>query len=445
MNLKEFFYQKKKNNMLHIPSHLLKYESKIQQLLIKSSKKVEEANPFPFKYMNEYYDTLSKYVNEVFKMIIYGIALELKVNPKDLKKSIRISIGDLIKVSTDDGFVEENYSLLKTFFDKYKNKYSYFDKWMKTFNLNRGKKLEPLKFKNKFVYNPVTKKPLTNQEWDNITNDIVDFLGDKLNGANEEMFVRAGLMGKIAQKIEDEGIPLKKQKQMTYDYIAKQYGKIPQTLEEAVKKYKLNDEEKYAIEYAKQRAAEYLSIKDGKLKNKIISSVRNTIVEGMREGLNAQQMTQRLFWADPSDKLGKQFTENTIEAWNRDWRRIAVTSIKEAQANGYLMAQKAKAPTEKVYVVYSGSNNPKEGNSEPCNKFIGKIYLLVDEPRNDDRIKDSYASHCTWIGKNTIGMKKNVQWGAIPQHPSCRHYWEKIDPTIMKWDDESGGIVYKED
>ena len=177
--------------MLVIPQHLIGKEDIIQNLLIKAQQKTEEYKYSDYKFENEYYEALFEYVDEVMKKIGEGISLELDVEP--LQKSRKVPVQDLIKISNGD---DDMCLLHKSLFTKLKKKYTYYKDFLKRFNFNKGKKLEPIKFKNKIKYNPITKKPLKKKEWNNLTNDIVEFLGDKIGTVEEEVVVRGAVYGK---------------------------------------------------------------------------------------------------------------------------------------------------------------------------------------------------------------------------------------------------------
>lgn len=391
----------------------------IKSLLLKATSKLDKYDFSEFKFVREYQSAVIRYIEDVIKAIGIGLALKLDVNPENLlKKSFKIKIDDLIKISNDEKI--ENEYFYKNLFDELRKKFESAKPYIKKFNFNKGKPLEPIQFKGKIIYNPETKRPLNNEEWTQITNDISGFLKDKMSFVEDDMIVQAALFGKLMQKMEAEGLNLDQQKDFTYNQIEERYGVIPQDDESIMRKFGMSRQEVKSIEYAKQHAAEYLSIKDGSLKKKIVDMVRKQIVGGLEDGISAQEMIQRLFWVDPSDMLGKRFSEDTIDAINRDWRRIALTELNTAMNNGYLAATREEAKKgEDIYFVFSGSYNPKEKPNEACNKWLGKVAKLVDEPMSSDIIKDKYTKYAIWQGKNNIGRTSKNQWMCIPVHPHC--------------------------
>jgi len=426
---------------LKLSENLIKSEFEVNELLIKATDELAKYDISEFAWVREYSEALIRYVEEVLKSIAIGLALKLDVDPTHMQKSIKIEKDTLLKIS--NGEEVNNILFYKSLFSRLRDKFKTSLNFFKKFGFNKGKPLEPIKFKGKITYNPETKEPLTETDWTQMSNDIVDFLDDKIGNVEEEMVVRAGLFGKLLQKLEKDGVPANQRKSMSYNEIEDRYGQIPNEPEQIKTKFEFSDFENKTLQYAQQHAAEHLSIRDGSLKNKIIGMVRKQITEGLQEGLSAGEMTQRLFWIDPSDELGKQFSKQTIEAINRDWRRICVTEISYAMSNGYLASVRDENKGKKTYFVYSGNYFPGEKPNEWCNKWLGTIVLLVDTPLSDDRIDDEYAQYAIWIGKNNVGRGVNDQWICIPTHPWCTHWYQVINPAVQEFDTGINKIVYK--
>lgn len=434
--------------MIKIPKHLIRYEDNVQSLLIKAAKSIEDYNISEYKYFNEYSEALIKYVETVFKQIAVSIALELDVDPTELKKSVKVSLFTLNKIISGDN---DQILLHKSLFTKLKTKYKFLSEWMKQFKFNKGQALQPFKFKNKIKYNPETGAPLTNREWKSITNDIVKFLGKSIGSVEEEMVVRASLMGKLTKQMEKEGLTEKKIQSMSYNQLQKKYGILPSTVQGAKDKYGLSLQESNAIKWARNNAANYISPNvDSKLKTKIVSSIRDTITKGLKDKLTPTQMVSELYWVDPTKKgkeKEKQKYTNANE-WGLDFRRQALTEMKMANSNAYLLASRKEEKKKDLYFVFSGPVNPKEPPDEICNKYIGKIFKWSDVPLDDEIVNkkdDPFADYYIWPGKDNIGRKGNNVWGCIPMHPHCVHYWLKTDPQVMEWDPSIGKLVFRED
>ena len=159
---------------------------------------------------------LTKYQNYVKLDSIFQ-ALKLNVDPTNIHKSFKVSLHTLQKAANGETDLSRDPLFLKSLFSRLKDKFTITKDWFKKFGFNKGKPLEPLQIKGKLTYNPETGKPLTNDEWKNLTDQIVDFLGDKIGNIEEEAMVRAGLFGKLMQKMEEEGIRVDDQKKTSYD------------------------------------------------------------------------------------------------------------------------------------------------------------------------------------------------------------------------------------
>ena len=298
--------------MINIPKHLLQYENKIQELIFKSIKKIDEYDISDFKFEEEYLLHLIKYVEEVFKKIVEGLSIEFQ-----LKKSVKISIENLIKVSKGD---EDLCLIYKSLFDKLSGKKRFKKDWMKKFNWNNGKPLDVLRFGKRIKYNPETKRPLTVGEWKKIEDDIVKFLKDKIGTIDEEMIVRGTLFGKLISSMEREGLTIDKIKNMSYSDLEDKYGdKLPQTKDELkIKK----DEQKKAIDWSIASAANYVGMRlNSKLRSDIVTGAREVITEAMRDELTPEQLASELYWYEPGKKEGKKKYTNPNK-WGLNFRRI---------------------------------------------------------------------------------------------------------------------------
>jgi hypothetical protein len=431
---------------VNIPSNLIKNETQIQALLIKSEQRLKSTKYSDYKFVNEYSEALADYFDEVTKGIINGLSLSVGVNPNNLKKSLEIPINDLIRIDRLD---IEDRMFYKSLFSKMKKGFTKIKQSFKKFMINRGKPVAPLNFNNMFKYSPEEKNLLTNEEWDDISDGIVDYLDDYISGPADEMAVRASLFGKLISAMKEEGMTQEEVENMSWSQIEKKFGKLPTTKTEAQKKFELKQNEVEAIGFAQRSAGEYLSVNDSDLKNKIVNTTRNVIEEGLRENKTSSQMVSELYHTSKKEKReSAKVKDFGYSEWNRDFKRIIQTETSEALNSGFMIAEKNRNEKEgikKTYMVYAGAYNPDEKPDEPCNIWIGEIVLVVDTPMDDDRINDKYAKYAVWPGKNNVGRKKANWWIAIPSHPFCRHYYENLNPAEQEWDKEYGGVVYKED
>ena len=414
----------------------------IVELLLKATEEIEKYEFSDLKWIKEYQIALIEYLEDVFKAVADGLALKFEIDPTTIQKSFKVPYDILIKAA--NGEEVEDALFYKSIFDELKKKYGKKASTYKKFGFNGGASLQPAQIKGRVTYSPDTKKWLTKEEWNNLTDSVTDFLSDHLKDTEDKLIVRAGLFGLLAKKMEDEGVPFSKVKGMSYDDIEKRFGKLDdKKVKDEVSK---NKQLEHAIEFSKRHAGEYLSIQDGSIKTKIVNIVRNQVTGGLQDGLNVRQLVSRLYKIQPSDELGKRLSQDTVDAASRDWRRVAITEFNMAMNNGYLAAHKDGAKkNEKLYFVYAGRFSPTEKPNESCNKFLGKICLLVDNPRGSDKPKkgEDDCDYVIWEGKTNVGRTKKNQWICIPTHPHCTHRWQRFYPDFQQWNPEINKIEYK--
>lgn len=413
-----------------------------QDILQKALKNLDDYEFSSFQFERDWQLAYIKYIEEIIDSIIKGLSLNLEVNPSLVNKSFQIPTLTLLKTSNED--ISEESLFYKSLWQKLRKKYTKAVSYFKKFNFNKGKPLEPMKIDEKIIYNPETKKDLTNKEWNSIEDGIVDFLSDTLDSPEDEVAIRAGLFGLLKKKMDDERISVKEQKKKTYDELSKKYPEV-KSLDESYKTISKEKKTKASVDYAKKHAAEYLAIKDGNLKKDIVSMIRKQITGGLEDGISSQEMISRIYHIDPKDELGKRFTQETVPALQRDLRRIVLTEMSTASNNGYLEANKDGAEKgQKLYFVFSGQINPKEKPHEPCNIWIGKIGLMVDKPPGDDSTDDKFADFLIWPGKTNVGRSKKEWWFTIPVHAHCTHYWERINPEFQQYNEDINKIEFKD-
>jgi hypothetical protein len=410
--------------------------------MFKAEAQIGDREMHPFRWVREYQEALIAHVEETVRAVAIGLAIKLGVDPNLLKKSVDVDLDVLKSAAAGESLGDPDDLMLKSILSRLKSKYKDALTRFKKFNINNNKPLAPMEIDGKITYNPKTGKPLTAGEWDTITNSVVDFLDTHIGGLEEETVVRAGLFGLLAKKMEDDGIGLDDSRRMSWDDVSAKY-RVPETLKEARQEYGAGKAFTNAIAYAQAHAAKDLAIDDGTLKNKVVGMVRANITAGLQEGLSPQQMAQRLFWIDPSDEVGRQFDDKTVDAINRDWRRVAITETAAAFSNGYTAAVAESRPGKASYFIYGGRVNPDEGGNEPCNKFIGVVVRYYDKPLADDVIDDPHARYAIWPGKNNVGRRKGEQWICIPTHPHCKHFWLSFDPETQEWDPEVNKVIFK--
>jgi len=462
----------------------------MEKLLIKAQKKLDKVEFSEYAFVREYQKNVVAFYQNVIEMIFYGIAIKLGADPTKFKKSFDVKTEDwktFFKADIEHDHTE-NTELIKALFDNIRKKVSFTQKLWKKFSFGKkgfmGKqnfKLEPMKLKGKFTYDTKGKR-ITKQEWKNMEDSVIDYLD--ISNIEDEIVVRGALLGKLVERMESEKKPKQEMREISWRELEGLYGDIPNSISDAKTWFSKNEYE--SLQYVKDHALEHLAIDDGRLKDKMIKMLKRTISEGVKNHTPIQELTQNLFWVDPTSEFGKKFNKETIETINRDYKRIALTEMMYAMNEGYLQASKQNLTAEEkkdgVYFVFGGgikygktytkpsmshkeyverryaerhkggkavSRTPnqkyKQTTCKWCEGWLGKIVKLVDAPMDDDRATDDkYADFYIWSGKNNVGRQSGSWWICVPAHPNCQHFWSKINPRLQDFDRESGLIFPKE-
>lgn len=408
-------------------------------LLLKAERESDSLSDFSvYKFYNEYIGAMIDYYNLVFETLIESISLSVGVDPKSMKKSYEIDM-NLLKAFKRLDY--EKQWMLKNLFAKVAKTFENLKKHFMKFTINKNKPLEPFKLFGKTIYDPKKKEYLTNQDTKEISDGIVKFLGNYITSPKDEMVVRSMIFGKLIEKMKREGKTDKQIQKMSYEDIEKQNGKkFPNSAEEYYKTMSKQERiTKKAMERALTSAGRYLSVDNSEIKNKIVNYTTKLISDGLGMKKTNQQMISEFY------HKSKEHNSKGIEEWNRDIRRIILTETKDAMESGKLVEEKEYNDLvgKKTYMMFDGSVNPEEGMKEPCNVWLGKIGLVVEDPQSSDKTNDPKADFLIWPGKSNAGRKKSEWWMAIPVHPHCKHFYSPLDPDKQRFDKESRKIVYR--
>lgn len=240
--------------------------------------------------------------------------------------------------------------------------------------------------------------------------------------AVETAVLRSFIIGNIIEQAQRKGAELERRKIFL--------SKLPRTLQEAVRDFKLTEQEVRAIQYAITSTGEGIT-RIGETGRKIVI---DTIIEARKQRRGASETALDLFHK----------VTDTDSNLNRDWKRVAISEANDATANGFLAGCK---PGEQV-----------KGVSQPdacivCKKIIdGKVYTVRSAPPEDysrlrpeskkyNQIAEIWNTH-VWVGKSnnnrSISPRQRIAPGkyrdrdhhelvtpTIKVHPNCRCYWEK--------------------
>lgn len=206
--------------------------------------------------------------------------------------------------------------------------------------------------------------------------DMVDKHLVEVVGTAEGFAVRAFLVGRVIAEFAQMGL--------TAEDI--EVTLMPLTVKALARKLgKLTPQEKMAIEFAKQRAAEHIT----RMNNAVKAQIRQVIWQGLKERKNPLVVSQELF---------RQFGE-----FNRDWRRIAITEANAASGDAYMQQmikdQKIRGKKETKLLGQSAVDA-----CPWCKENIhGKVFDLisVDEAPIHD-LDSKLWDTAIWPGKNNV-------------------------------------------
>jgi|GEM_PF-2121398 len=250
--------------------------------------------------------------------------------------------------------------------------------------------------------------------------------------------VRAYALGRLLSKTDLSGTAFK----------IPSIHSLPETVAEAAKEYSLSIEETLALKAAIEEGASLIS----NTSIDTIQLVRDTLTENIKRGGSAKDLIKA---------LREKIKDDTGEL-NRDWQRVAITEANSAFNNGYLSMMR-----EGDYVV--GFSLPDA--CESCLELIsGQVFKVRSEPAPDyanmnpleyEKWADVWENY-VWAGKNNFGRssskraridkkkgnsKNNLRekhhhehsMPALPNHPSCRCRWIRINPKYQ-WVDKDNQI-----
>lgn len=222
--------------------------------------------------------------------------------------------------------------------------------------------------------------------------------------------VRGCIIGKILAEAERRGISWQ-------SLLARQ---LPATVEVAQSTVGLTLADKFAIDYSRQHAAQYV----GQMADDTMAAVRD-------------QITQALQAKTPPKELSRQLFDRFSEA-NLDWRRIALTETATAVSNGYL----ASLPEWTLVVGDSAADACPWCRDHIHNRAFRSL-PEPPSPADGDQFSDAQSQNYVWVGKTNIGRSRypvardgtkrttSELWHpCIPSHPHCRCRWRRLIESV---------------
>jgi hypothetical protein len=142
----------------------------------------------------------------------------------------------------------------------------------------------------------------------------------------------------------------------------------------------------------------------------VASDAAKEILEGYRTGRHPMETAAAI----------RARIAGTESPYRRDWRRLALTTHAQLNAAG----RQAVVPdgTYMQVITYGNACSACKGLLE------GKILKKIAPPARPTAFE---WDHCTWIGKNMIGVKRANWKPCVPLHPNCRDGLQEI--AIERW------------
>lgn len=259
---------------------------------------------------------------------------------------------------------------------------------------------------------------------------VVDYLVQRympegeLRTEAEWLSTRAGLMGKVQANMK---------KPPTLTQADKLLAAMPNTVQDAAKKFTLSKTQVAILDFGRARAAELVVGLSDNARHRMRHIIMQHEEEKMLNGGAAA----------PGSALKTRLLDE-FATLNRDWRRISVTEAGEIANQGFVSSMKPGSKLKRI--------EQYENACSFCRKINGAVVEVVD-PSKELKHPDNEI----WVGKTNYGRsgspRKRVggelverlpeeMWyiAAGVQHPNCRGRWlplvemsEGDDPVFAEW------------
>jgi hypothetical protein len=288
----------------------------------------------------------------------------------------------------------------------------------------------------------MSKKNLSESEWDEFDSQIMQYVRPYIESASEELSVKLIFMAMHYSNEELKGNSLDHK---SYSEIEKEKfgGNIPDTINDATKRYNLNDTMHSTMLSAYDRVAAHVKTSSDDMRQ----AIRTIVINGHKNNKTKDQIASDLYW-QVGDELKHQ---DSVNKQMTNWQRIAHTEIAQIHADGKLAALDEHAKNgidgegKRIYQIFIGGTCPW------CLAHQGFILLQIPisiakgntDLLSDYGIKDEYTSHAIWPGKNNVGRKQSEWWVCVLAHPHNRARLVTFDPSTQTYNKEKRRIVSK--
>lgn len=142
------------------------------------------------------------------------------------------------------------------------------------------------------------------------------------------------------------------------------------------------------------------------------AAIHVTRVRDTTRAVLAGAVVDALARGDSAQRLASDLTQR-FGTLNRDARRLAITEIAFARANGFLAA----VPEGSAVEWFTAS-----GCCPACGRLNGRRFRVTRGPGDPETE--------VWPGKHNVGLPAAQRTPSIPYHPNCRCKWVRILPAV---------------
>ncbi len=363
------------------------------------------------KYLRELNEFLTAYISEIIDEIYVGVGISLGL-PED----------HAYKLANTDPKNLQKAGFIKNIFNKFK-------------------KIIPFK-KKKFRPKKVDISQATPEQWDTFNKGLDNYWKEFADKVTGDVTAKGFFLGRETANFRKKKKPYKNKS--LYQVVEDQFsGKMPDSIEQAYKKYDFTNAEKKALNRSLSNVGMYVT----EASNNVKEAIRKVVNKGIEEGKTPVEIASDLYWEvekDP-DGMNKYKAENL----KRNWGRVAATEIAGVHEAAILAADEADAmeslkdPSKAVYYVRTG------GTCKWCRSKQGRIVRLVPstiasgiegESLKSIGINDPNTDIAIWPGKNNVGRKQPDWLICCPAHPWNVATFQPIDLKEDWYNPKTGDV-----
>ena len=374
----------------------------------------------PVKYIRELEEYFNEYGQAIIEEIYIGIGIALGL-PES--KAYKIAGKDPKKL--------EKAGIFSSVFDKLKSVF---------------KRVKLPKFRIKKL-RPLSEKPLTPDEWDIINRSLDRYWQKEANRITGDVSAKAFMLGRETAGFREKKKPY--QNKSLYQVVTEQFKDgIPESIEDAYKKYDFDNSEKKVLNRAFSNTAMYVT----QANNDIKEGIRQIVNQGIEEGKGNTEIASDLYWGVEKDE--DNMNKYRADSLKKNWNRIAQTEMASIYEAGVLAPHEAEAmeslkdPEKAKYFVRTG------GTCDWCQSKRGTVVRLIPaelsseidgESLQSAGIKDPNTDIAIWPGKNNVGRKKKDWLIACPAHPYNVATFSPIDLKTEYYNPKTGNVERRQE